>query len=75
MSEVPAQLAVGIVSAIFGAGVAWGIVRSQGAQDRRDLNAIGATMRRYHHNMLIALMVITQDREDRQRLADLLRQQ
>lgn len=68
---IPAQILTWLVSAIFGAGVAWGAF----SRMRKDVNGIGAATRRNHWNTLIALMVITEKREDRQRLADLLRQQ
>lgn len=69
------QLLTAAVGAIFGAGTVWGISRAHEAATRRDVNAIGGIVRRDRWNMMIALMVILERREDRQRLADLLRQQ
>lgn len=59
-----AQVIVGVVCAIFGAGVAWGALRGEVQRLRKDLNAIGANLRRLES----ALMVTTEKREDRERL-------
>ena len=64
-------LAVWVIGVIFGAGGAWAIF----LRVRKDVNAIGAVQRRDRWNLMLALMVIHERREDRQRLADLLRQQ
>lgn len=56
---------------VFGAGGAWAIFMRM----RKDVNGIGAVQRRDRWNLILALMVIHEKREDRQRLADLLRQQ
>jgi len=71
MNHIPEQLIIWVVGVVFGAGGAWAMVR----QTRKDVNAIGAIMRRDRWNLLIALMVTLEKREDRQRLADLMRQQ
>jgi hypothetical protein len=68
---IPSQILIWLVGVIFGAGAAWGTF----ARMRKDMNGIGAATRRNNWNTLIALMVITEKREDRQCLADLLRQQ
>jgi hypothetical protein len=75
MSQLPSQVLVWMVGVIFGAG-AWSMKNEMSIrQMRKDLNGIGANVRRTNWNLLVALMVITEKREDRQRLADLLRQQ
>jgi hypothetical protein len=60
-----------VIGLIFGAGGAWAVFQRM----RKDLNGIGAVQRRDRWNSMLALMVIHEKREDRQRLADLLRQQ
>ena len=43
--------------------------------NRKDTNALGKVVRRDRWNNMLAQMVIIEKREDRQRLADLLREQ
>ncbi|MGH9685303.1 MAG: hypothetical protein ACRD4S_17035 [Candidatus Acidiferrales bacterium] len=74
-TQVLLQILVAVASAIFGAGVAWGAMRAQGAAVRKDVNALGAIVRRDRWNLMMSLFVILEKREDRQRLADLMRQQ
>ena len=69
------QMLIAAVSAIFGAGVAWGMMRTQAAAMRKDVNALGAIVRRDRWNLMMALFVTLEKRDDRQRLADLMRQQ
>jgi hypothetical protein len=64
-----------IVAAIFTAGGILATLRLAVAQMRKDINALGATVRRDRWNNMLADMVTTESREDRQRLADLMRQQ
>ncbi|HWC97239.1 MAG TPA: hypothetical protein VG456_10825 [Candidatus Sulfopaludibacter sp.] len=66
---------MGVAAGLFSAGRVYASILQNREKDHRDLNAIGATVRRDRWNLLIALMVISDHREDRQRLADLLRQQ
>jgi hypothetical protein len=68
---IDSKLVIWIVSMIFGAGAAWGAFKTL----RKDVNAIGQIQRRDRWNLMIAMLVITEKREDRQRLADLMRQQ
>ena len=69
------EVLVLIITVIFGAGVTVAVLRSGLAQARKDINAIGMSVRRNNLNLMIALFVIMDSRDDRQRLADLLRQQ
>lgn len=64
-----------LVAAIFTAGGILAKMRSDLAQNRKDINALGAIVRRDRWNKMLADMVTTESREDRQRLADLMRQQ
>jgi hypothetical protein len=64
-------LVVWIIGAIFGAGGAWAVFQRM----RKDVNGIGAVQRRDRWNSMLATMVVTEEREDRQRWADLMRQQ
>lgn len=70
-----AQILLAAVSAIFGGGVALGFSRARDAGTRKDLNAVGKIQRRDRWNLMLALMVTTEKRADRQRLADLMREQ
>lgn len=74
-SETIAKVAIWLIGLIFGAAVALTTMRLTIAQAKKDVNAIGAIVRRDRWNLLLALMVITEEREGRQRLADLMRQQ
>lgn len=65
------SLGIWLVSTIFAAGGAWVAFR----QVRKDVNGIGKIQRRDRWNNMLGLMVITERREDRQRLADLMREQ
>lgn len=69
--QIPLFLVTWATGMVFGAGGAWAIFLRM----RKDLNGIGAVQRRDRWNLILALMVIHEKREDRQRLADLLRQQ
>lgn len=60
-----------LVLAIFGAGSLWGSFLRM----RKDMNGIGRVMRRDRWNHMLAEMVRLENREDRQRLADLMREQ
>lgn len=62
--------AIWVVGAIFGAGGAWAIF----ARMQRDVNALGRVVRRDRWNHMLADMVIHEKREDRQRIADLMRE-
>lgn len=77
---VSPELLVLLITVIFFAGIGWGaLLRLQrdvkSKAERSDLNNIGAILRRDRWNMMIALMLVIDSREDRQRLADLMRQQ
>jgi hypothetical protein len=80
MPKISPELLVFLTTVIFFAGVGWGaLLRLQrdvkSKAERSDLNNIGAMLRRDRWNIMIALMLVTDSRDDRQRLADLLRQQ
>lgn len=60
-----------LVGAIFYAGITYAVI----LQLRKDVNGIGRVMRRDRWNHMLAEMVRLEDREDRQRLADLMREQ
>jgi hypothetical protein len=60
-----------LVGAIFYAGITYAVI----LQLRKDVNGIGRVMRRDRWNHMLAEMVQLEDREDRQRLADLMREQ
>lgn len=64
------NLGIWLVGVIFGAGITLAMVR----QMRRDVNGIGKIQRRDRWNTMLARMVITEIREDRQVIADLLRE-
>lgn len=70
-ARIIVPLASGAIGLIFGAGGAWAVF----LRVRKDLNAIGAVQRRDRWNSMLAQMVILGKREDRQRMADLMRQQ
>lgn len=66
-----------IVGVIFAAGGAWVLlkqVRKQADETRRELNGLGASMRKKERNMLLALMVICEKKEDRVLLANYLKE-
>lgn len=65
------QAAIFILGLSFGAGGAVYMARA----NRKDTNALGKVVRRDRWNNMLAQMVIIEKREDRQRLADLLREQ
>jgi hypothetical protein len=60
-----------LVATIFAAGIAFAALR----QLRKDVNGIGRVMRRDRWNHMLAEMVRLDNRDDRQRLADLMREQ
>lgn len=64
------NLGIWLVGVIFGAGITLAVVR----QMRKDVNGIGKIQRRDRWNTMLARMVITEIREDRQVIADLLRE-
>jgi hypothetical protein len=67
--QIPIQGVTWIITLIFAAGGAWAMFR----QTRKDLNGIGARTRRFEKNLLLALMVTTEKREDRELLARFLK--
>lgn len=78
MSAEWIQTAFGVAGIIFLAGQ---VYRSVG-QLRRDLNGLGAkansdriTAERRYHNLCLALLVIEQTRDGREKMAELLRDQ
>lgn len=75
MTPQEIQILVALVSGIFGAGVALGVSRTRDAGTRKDVNALGKIQRRDRWNHMLWDMVVTERREDRQRLADLMREQ
>lgn len=60
-----------LAGVIFGAGGAWAIF----LRVRKDLNALGKIQRRDRWNLMLALLVIIEKRDDRQRIVDLMRDQ
>jgi hypothetical protein len=69
-SLISSQLITWCIGLIFGAGGAWAMFR----QTRKDLNGIGARTRRFERNLLLYLMVTTEKREDRDKLAQFLKE-
>jgi hypothetical protein len=65
------QFIAWLVGGIFYAGITYAVI----LQLRKDVNGIGRVMRRDRWNHMLAEMVQLEDREDRQRLADLMREQ
>lgn len=61
--------AVWLAGAIFGAGGAWAVF----SRMQKDVNALGRGFRRDRSNLMLSLMVISDRREDREQLADLMR--
>jgi hypothetical protein len=59
-----------LAGVIFGAGGAWAVF----LRGRKDLNALGKIQRRDRWNLMLALMVTVEKREDRQRIVDLMRE-
>jgi len=70
-AAIPTSALIWIVGLIFVAGSLFANLKTL----RKDVNGIGNSVRRQQWNLLIALLVITDSRDDRQRIADLLRQQ
>jgi len=71
-----------LAGAVFGAGVAYGTARGKFFRLEKDVNGLGACMRenfrrvdRQLKNFSLGLFIILDKREDRQRLADLMREQ
>jgi hypothetical protein len=62
-------LAIWLAGAIFGAGGAWAAFLRM----KKDVNALGRIVRRDRWNLVLALMVMSDAREDRERLAELMR--
>jgi hypothetical protein len=74
---IDSHLLTFIVTAIFFAGNAWlalKLVRKQSDETLKQLNGLGAGTRRRERNLILALMVITERREDREVLADFFRE-
>ncbi|MGH9716392.1 MAG: hypothetical protein ACRD4R_06665 [Candidatus Acidiferrales bacterium] len=62
--------AIWAIGAIFGAGGAWAVF----SRMQKDLNGLGRAVRRDRWNRMLADMVTTEKREDRERLAAMLRE-
>lgn len=75
MPSISPEVLVPIITVIFGAGGILAALRSKVDQSRKDINAIGMNTRRERWNKMLWEMVVTEKREDRQRLADLMREQ
>jgi hypothetical protein len=69
-SAVPIQAVIWIVGLIFAAGVAWSALK----QTKKDVNGVGARQRKFEKNCLLALLVISEKREDRELLAQFLKE-
>lgn len=59
-----------LAGAIFGAGGAWAAF----VRMKKDVNALGRIVRRDRWNLVLALMVTSDSRENRERLAELMRE-
>jgi hypothetical protein len=70
VSSIPAEAISSIAGAIFALGVAWAVLR----QTRRDLNGLGRRTKRVDTNLILWLLVVTEKREDRALLVELLRE-
>lgn len=71
----PLQLMPWALGLVFSAGSLIAGMRLGQAQARKDINAIGKIQRHDRWNLMLAMMVVTEKREDRQRFADLMREQ
>lgn len=69
MNSIPANAVIWIVGVIFGAGATWGLLK----QTRKDLNGIGGRQRRFEKNIVLALLINAEKREDRMLLAQFLK--
>jgi len=69
LNQLPTQAVIWIVGVIFGAGGAWGAIQ----RTRKDLNGVGGRQRRFEKNVVLALMINAEKREDRMLLAQFLK--
>ena len=69
MNQIPVQAAIWLIGVIFGAGAAWGAVQ----RTRKDLNGVGGRQRRFEKNVVLALLINAEKREDRMLLAQFLK--
>ena len=69
MNGIPLNAVIWLVGAIFGAGSAWAALQ----RTRKDLNGVGGRQRRFEKNVVLALMINAQKREDRMLLAQFLK--
>ena len=67
--DVGVRIFIWIAGLVFGAGVAWAGLR----QNKRDINSVGGKQRRFEKNLVLALLVIADKREDRIYLAQFLK--
>lgn len=70
MNQLPYQLLIWFVGVIFGAGGAFALFRRM----QKDLNGLGGRQRRLEKNLTLALMVVLEERRDRELLAQFLKE-
>jgi hypothetical protein len=68
-----AEILWGLVGAIFGAGAYYARTEARIGRMQSDLNGIGAGRRRFEKNITLGLMVMTEDKGDREMMARYLK--